>query len=46
MSTDEPIDEVTAVDQVMAEVRRELVRRVALEDRDAHRAIYDELEHE
>ncbi|MDL5361714.1 hypothetical protein [Halalkalicoccus sp. NIPERK01] len=36
----------TAVDRVMADVREELVRRVARMDRDRNREIYDALEEE
>lgn len=34
------------LDDVMADIRRELVRRVAAADREANRAIYDALEDE
>ncbi len=34
------------LDAVMKDIRRELVLRVAKSDRDAHREVYDALEHE
>jgi len=44
MSTDrESPEDRTVVDDVMADVRRELVRRVAREDRERNREIYDAL---
>lgn len=39
-------DPTTAVDRVMADVREELVRRVARMDRERNREIYDALEDE
>lgn len=47
MSSDrEPAEDRTVVDDVMADVRRELVRRVARQDRERNREIYDALEDE
>lgn len=46
MATEEGTESDTPLDDVMVDVRRELVRRVAAADRDANRAIYDALEHE
>ena len=47
MATDEgESSPQTAVDRVMADIRRELVRRVAKRNRDEHRAIYDALDDE
>lgn len=37
---------VSALDEVMEDIRRELVRRVAVEDRNANRDVYDALEDE
>ena len=46
MSTEEKTGEPTPLDDAMAEIRRELVSRVAKADRDEHRGIYDALENE
>ena len=46
MSTDERSERSTPVDEVMVDIRRELVRRVATADRDSNRAIYDALDNE
>jgi hypothetical protein len=46
MATDEQPGETTALDDVMEDIRRELVRRVAKADRDEHREVYDALEDE
>lgn len=46
MATDEEAESITPIDEVMESMRRELVRRVATADRDAHREIYDALENE
>lgn len=46
MATEEGTDEQTSLDDVMADIRRELVLRVAEKDRDEHREIYDALEDE
>lgn len=46
MATEEETGEDSPLDQVMADIRRELVRRVAREDRDVHRDVYDALENE
>ncbi|WP_259517720.1 hypothetical protein [Halanaeroarchaeum sp. HSR-CO] len=46
MATEEKTGERTALDDVMDDIRRELVLRVAKVDRDEHREIFDALEHE
>jgi len=46
MATDEQAGESTSLDDVMEDIRRELVLRVAKADRDDHREIYDTLENE
>jgi len=46
MATEDEAVTGTPLDEVMADVRRELVRRVAKADRDEHRDIYDALEDE
>ena len=46
MATEEGTDGESPLDEVMADIRRELVRRVAAQDRDANRDIYDALEAE
>jgi hypothetical protein len=46
MATEEQKGETTPLDDVMDEIRRELVLRVAKSDRDEHREIYDALEDE
>lgn len=46
MATEEKTEERTPLDDVMEDIRRELVLRVAKADRDEHRDIYDALEHE
>ena len=46
MATEEKTGERTPLDDVMEDIRRELVLRVAKADRDEHREIYDALEHE
>jgi len=46
MATEEKKGERTPLDDVMEDIRRELVLRVAKADRDEHREIYDALEHE
>jgi hypothetical protein len=46
MATEEGADSSTPLDDVMEDIRRELVRRVAASDRDANRDIYDALENE
>ena len=44
MATEESTEEVSPLDDVMEDIRGELVRRVAAADRDANREIYDALE--
>lgn len=46
MATEEGTESPSPLDAVMADIRRELVRRVAARDRDSHREIYDALETE
>ncbi len=46
MATGEKAGERTPLDDVMEDIRRELVLRVARADRDEHRDIYDALENE
>lgn len=46
MATEEKTGERTPLDDVMEDIRRELVLRVAKADRDDHRDIYDALENE
>ncbi|MDR5656179.1 MAG: hypothetical protein ACQEQJ_02085 [Halobacteriota archaeon] len=46
MATEEGTESPSPLDEVMADIRRELVRRVAAQDRDSHREIYDALEKE
>jgi len=46
MTTEEQTGDRTPLDDVMDDIRRELVLRVAKADRDDHRDIYDALENE
>ncbi|MFC5368303.1 hypothetical protein [Salinirubrum litoreum] len=46
MATEEQTGDRTPLDDVMDDIRRELVIRVAKADRDEHREIYDALENE
>lgn len=46
MATEEGTEAGTPLDEVMEDIRRELVRRVAAGDRDTNRDIYDALENE
>jgi hypothetical protein len=46
MATEDGTETTSPLDEVMEDIRRELVRRVAAEDRDANRDIYDALEDE
>lgn len=43
MATEEGADVEPPIDRVMADIRRELVLRVARDDREEHRDIYDSL---
>ncbi len=43
MAAEEGADGEAPIDRVMADIRRELVLRVARADRDEHRDIYDSL---
>ncbi|SIR80274.1 hypothetical protein [Natronorubrum daqingense] len=46
MATTESSESQTPLDEVMGDIRGELVRRVPAADRDANRDIYDALENE
>lgn len=46
MATEEGAEAVSPMDEVMEDIRRELVRRVAAADRDENRDIYDALDSE
>ena len=46
MATKEGSESGSPLDEVMEDIRRELVQRVAAADRDANRDIYDALENE
>ena len=46
MATEEDSESGSPLDEVMDDIRRELVQRVAAADRDANRDIYDALENE
>ena len=46
MATEEQSAESTPLDEVMNDIRRELILRAAKADRDEHREIYDALENE
>lgn len=46
MATEEGSEPASPLDEVMEDIRRELVQRVAAADRDANRDIYDALETE
>jgi hypothetical protein len=46
MATEEGTETVSPLDNVMEDIRRELVRRAAADDRDSNRDIYDALEDE
>jgi hypothetical protein len=46
MTTEERAESGSPLDDVMEDIRRELVRRVAADDREANRNIYDALENE
>ncbi|MFC7185489.1 hypothetical protein [Halorubrum yunnanense] len=46
MATEEGAETTSPIDDVMEDIRRELVRRVAANDRDANRDVYDALEDE
>jgi hypothetical protein len=46
MATEEGTETTSPLDEVMEDIRRELVRRVAAEDRNANRDVYDALEDE
>jgi hypothetical protein len=46
MATEEGAESSSPLEEVMEDIRRELVRRVAAGDRDANRDIYDALEDE
>lgn len=46
MATEEGTEFGSPLDEVMEDIRGELVRRVAAADRDANREVYDALENE
>lgn len=46
MATEEGTETTSLLDEVMGDIREELVRRIAAEDRNANRDIYDALEDE
>lgn len=46
MATEEEAGDADPLDEVMEDIRRELVLRVAKDDRDEHREIHDALETE
>jgi len=46
MATEEEAESGSPLDAVMADLRQELVRRVAAADREANRDVYDALEDE
>jgi len=46
MATEKDPESASPLDEVMEDIRGELVRRVAAADRDANREIYDALENE
>ncbi|GAB3415460.1 hypothetical protein GCM10027435_11630 [Haloparvum alkalitolerans] len=46
MATEDGAETTAPLDDVMEDIRRELVRRVAADDRDSNRDIYDALEDE
>ncbi|WP_202594677.1 hypothetical protein [Halolamina sediminis] len=46
MATEEGVESESPLDEVMADIRQELVRRVAAADRDENRDVYDALEDE
>jgi hypothetical protein len=45
-ATEEGAETTSPLDDVMADTRRELVRRVAADDRDSNRDIYDALKNQ
>ena len=46
MTTEKGTETTAPLDEVMEDIRRELLRRVAAQDRDANRNVYDALEDE
>jgi hypothetical protein len=46
MATEDGTDTTSPLDEVMEDIRQELVRRVAAADREANRDVYDALEDE
>ena len=46
MATEEEAETTSPIDDVMEDIRRELVRRAAADDRDSNRDVYDALEDE
>jgi hypothetical protein len=46
MATEEGTETTSPLDEVMEDIRRELIRRVAAADRETNRVVYDALEDE
>lgn len=46
MATEDGSETTVSLDEVMEDIRRELVRRVAATDRESNRDVYDALEDE
>ncbi|MFO8116036.1 MAG: hypothetical protein R6U01_11910 [Halorubrum sp.] len=46
MTTEEGVETTSPLDDVMEDIRRELVRQVAADDRNSNRNVYDALEDE
>jgi hypothetical protein len=46
MATEEGTETTSPLDEVMEDIRRELIRRVAAADRETNRDVYDALEDE
>lgn len=46
MATEQGTESASPLDEVMEDIRRELVRRVAAADRESNRDVYDALENE
>jgi hypothetical protein len=46
MATEDGSETTVTLDEVMEDIRRELVRRVAVTDRETNRDVYDALEDE
>ncbi|SFH45017.1 hypothetical protein SAMN04488066_104144 [Halorubrum aquaticum] len=46
MATEDRTETASPLDEVIEDIRRELVRRVAADDRDSNRNMYDALKNE